>query len=404
MNLPVDPTTNTRQYHFDRHANDFINALPVTYESDNDKAQYRKFIENWGTSFATSATLGGRVEQYSSWKTWLTDSRMGGFDKPKLARNAKIDFYAETGLPGSSGAKHDPGYGSGSVTVEALNCQGGDASVSCTSSFSKWAATLKTAPVLLDFELAPISDLVSDPDVKKALEAAVTEYVAEQKANWAKLNKCPPTCNGAGSCQGSSCACSYGGRVGRMCSGCAPMNVRGTFTDIYGETHTGTATLGCDGQKHAVWSGGVSCMEVMFSPIKCNTQARAMCGRSSTGNLFAEVQEDACGMDDFEVDENDADAFKVAMQRRLLSTRRGGGSGRRLLNMRGSNRDAFKHKGGGAAGGCMVPWAQHTSPGSSVTGSAAQVSYTATKKGLPVCTSSTKKLSQCKVSARCEFV
>ena len=119
------------------------------------------------------------------------------------------------------------------------------------------------------------------------------------------------------------------------------MNVRGTFTDIYGETHTGTATLGCDGQKHAVWSGGVSCTEVMFSPIKCNTQARAMCGRSSTGNLFAEVQEDACGMDDFEVDENDADAFKMAMQRRLLSTRRGGGSGRRLLNMRGSNRDAF---------------------------------------------------------------
>ena len=123
MSLPVDPTTHTRQYHFDRHANDFLDALPPTYSSDGDKAQFRKFIESYGTSFATSATLGGRVEQYASWKTWMTDPRMGGFDKPKLASNAKIDFYAATGLPGSSGAKHDPGYDSATVTVESLNCQ-----------------------------------------------------------------------------------------------------------------------------------------------------------------------------------------------------------------------------------------------------------------------------------------
>ena len=123
MSLPVDPTTHTRQYHFDRHANDFLDALPPTYSSDGDKAQFRKFIESYGTSFATSATLGGRVEQYASWKTWMTDPRMGGFDKPKLASNAKIDFYAATGLPGASGAKHDPGYDSATVTVESLNCQ-----------------------------------------------------------------------------------------------------------------------------------------------------------------------------------------------------------------------------------------------------------------------------------------
>ena len=80
----------------------------------------------------------------------------------------------------------------------------------------------------MDYELAPISDLVADPDVKKALEAAVIDYVAEQKALWTSLNKCPPGCSNAGTCtknQQSSCTCTYTGRVGRMCSGCAPMQV-----------------------------------------------------------------------------------------------------------------------------------------------------------------------------------
>ena len=393
MNLPVDPTTHTRQYHFDRHADEFINALPATYESENDKAQFRKFIENWGTSFATSATLGGRVEQYSSWKTWLTDSRMGGFDKPKLAHNAKIDFYAKTGLPGSSGAEHDPGYGGSSVTVEALNCQGGDPSVSCTSNFEKWAATLKDAPILLDYELAPISDLVSDPEVKKSLEAAVREYVAEQKASWAKLNKCPPTCNGAGSCDGSSCACKYNGRVGRMCSGCAPMSVRGTFTDIYGKTHSGTSTLSCNGKMEAVWSGGVTCQTVeLFKEITCNTQARAICARTSAGNLIARVEEDACSYEDYKFEEKDA-----SFRRRLLSSRHG--TGRRLLNMRGSVGEALHKKG---KPGCFGSWKEQSSPSSSVTGSSAHASFSSDKRS--GCTSSKKKFKECKVTAVCEFV
>ena len=85
--------------------------------------------------------------------------------------------------------------------------QGGDATTSCSSNFAKWAQTLQSSPILLDFELAPISDLVSDPDIKKALEAAVNDYVAEEKSKWASTDKCPPgSCNGAGTCAVSSCS------------------------------------------------------------------------------------------------------------------------------------------------------------------------------------------------------
>ena len=401
MNLPVDPTTHTRQYHFDRHANDFLNALPPTYSSDDDKAQFRKFIENWGTSFATSATLGGRVEQYSSWKTWITDARMGNFDVPKLTSNAKIDFYDTTGLPGSSGAKHDPGYDSSTVTVEPLNCQGGDATVSCSSNFAKWDETLKTSPVLLDYELAPISDLVEDPDIKKALEAAVKDFVAEEENKWAAANKCPPgSCSGAGTCkphQQSSCSCVYAGRVGRMCSGCAPMQVQGTFTDIYGNTHTATSTLSCNDNMVSVWSGGVTCQVLgIFSPhpLKCNTNGRAMCARTKIGNLVARVEQDPCPMSD-----NPPSAL---FGRRLLSSRQG----RRLLRHESSRDLGELHKKDDQLG--CYNFESQSSPAGQVVPSSASTSYSVDKKqSFPQCIANQKKMKKiehCTVAAHCTFV
>ena len=78
---------------------------------------------------------------------------------------------------------------------------GGNSATSCEANFGAWQATIPDAPVLLDYELAPISDLVADPDVKASLEAAVVEYVKEQRAKWATANKCPVNCGKqAGSC------------------------------------------------------------------------------------------------------------------------------------------------------------------------------------------------------------
>ena len=71
--------------------------------------------------------------------------------------------------------------------------------------------------VLLDFELAPISDLVTDPAVKASLSAAVQEYVAEKRQEWAAVNKCPPSCSGvpgaACTAGASTCKCVIPGRV-----------------------------------------------------------------------------------------------------------------------------------------------------------------------------------------------
>ncbi len=302
MSLPVDPVTKTRQYNFSRFAHAFVQSLPPTYESEAQKQQFRYFIEHYGTSFATSATLGGRVEQYSSWKTWLTDPRLGGFTIAQLTRNAELDFSATTGLPGTSG-EHDPGYTNKTRVLNPLQCMGGDSSTSCDADFTAWAATIADAPVLLDYELAPISDLVSDPSVKASLEAAVQAYVTELRQQWAAQNKCPPGCGGAGSgsCNAtagmSACKCSYNGRAGRMCSACAPTGVKAVYTGVDGKaTRTATATVRC-GEDAVVWQGNASCTitkKKHFVPCATGGSAAVTCTRSANGNLGVKIHQDRC--------------------------------------------------------------------------------------------------------------
>ena len=205
-----------------------------------------------------------------------------------------------------------------------------------------------------------------------------------------------------------------------MCSGCAPMQVRGTFTDIYGKTNVAEATLGCDGKMHAIWQGPVTCTFVaLFKGARCNTQGRAMCERTSDGNLIAKVEEDACPFEDIveddikdDISDDDTKDATVAYFRRLQLSephhREDGGGRRRLLNMRGS-RGVFvkdsgeKHKKKNPRG-CFDSFTSHSGAVSSVTGSSAKTSYTVDKHSQPMCSPSLKKITECTVTAKCEFV
>ena len=384
MSLPVDPVTKTRKYYFDHHASDFINSLPPTYETDDEKQQFRHFIENYGTSFAVSATLGGRVEQYSSWKSWITDERLGAFTPTTLAENAQAYFHKTTGLPGSS-AEHDPGYGPDTVTLEPLNCQGGDATSSCDLDFKKWEASIGGSPILLDYELAPISDLIESPDIKKSLEAAVSEYVADRKKTWAETDKCPLNCGrpGAGSCvKGlqTSCSCKYRGFVGRMCSKCAPMQVRGTFTDIFGETHSNMATIGCSGTETAVWQGPTKCQDFsLLGERTCDTTASVQCARDSNGNLIARVHQNSCSL---------PPPGQAVPERRLLRSRKRRLHGQDLCL---TGFDGTEKKSGDVSTSAATASVQQDPNHSG--DSACMVSHK--KKG---------KLELCQVEAKCEFV
>ena len=282
--------------------------------------------------------MGGRVEQYSSWKTWITEAGVGDFTNSMLVRNAQIDFTKTTGITGPT-STHDEGYNKDTVVVEPMHCKGGDPTVSCQANFQQWGKTVDTSsPILLDYDLAPISDLVTDPNVKLALEAAIKDYYLEQQLVWENLNKCPPSCFNQGKCDSKldaiECTCPYNGIVGRMCSGCAPVMVRATFTDIDGHKESNTASVPCSSSNtnnmndkralnrtqasnhnvarklltarlHSsntvVYTGTGKCTGaktinryVGTDMLQCEGGVTVQCSRNEVGNLVAEVTQAQC--------------------------------------------------------------------------------------------------------------
>jgi hypothetical protein len=197
LSLPPSSTTHEYKFSFDRFAKQALLSLPPDYTSDTNKRYYRAFIKRYGTSTVIKASLGGSVEEHTSWKAWLTDADHA-FTKQKLADNAKKDFTSTTGLGGHTGAL-DPGYDDTTRNV-VLECDGGDPSL-CTSAagVKSWQASILKAPRLLSFKVIPTSELITDPgesDTKAALQQAVAAYIREQQQQWETLDKCPLNCNG----------------------------------------------------------------------------------------------------------------------------------------------------------------------------------------------------------------
>merc|ERR1711907_917201 len=101
------------------------------------------------------------------------------------------------------------------------------------------------------------------------------------------------------------------------------------------------------GKVHSVWSGATTCplTDAMDHYWKCPTQARAMCARDSVGSLFARVEQDPvqpqCMFDHHGDDDDDDDDEE--QNRRLLS-RRGRGTGRRLLRHEARRLKKYKNK------------------------------------------------------------
>ena len=62
---------------------------------------YRDFFDKYGTDVIVSASMGGMVEQYSSFDSGLEDT----LGKDKLIKDAQIDFTTSTSIGGQTGAQ-----------------------------------------------------------------------------------------------------------------------------------------------------------------------------------------------------------------------------------------------------------------------------------------------------------
>lgn len=220
LSLPFDPITQKYTLQFDKFALQAILSLPPDYNTSANQQIYDSFIKSYGTSVVVKASMGGLLELYSNWKTPLSAQ---GFDVTKLIDNANIDFTTTTGLGGHTAA-HDAGYAK-STTLNPLNCIGGDPSKCANVSSGAWKDSVAANPRLVAYELAPISELVSDPAVKTNLEKAVDSYILQKTKAWEEADKCPTKCEHSSTCAkpASACTCRLS-FIGRMCSECGITN------------------------------------------------------------------------------------------------------------------------------------------------------------------------------------
>lgn len=194
--------------------------LPVFY----DYSAYRRFIENFGTHFLHSGSLGGQykvifymdTDKMKAEDMSITDMYQcttSGWNffivKKKKTKCSKLDELLQTSS-GSSGSKirGDPYIEGGSPSaVAGLSYLDLDDPAGNNQRYSTWARSVTDYPRVIKQKLTPLYELVKEvpcSSVKKHyLKQSIEEYMAENDPC-----KCQPCQNGGeAAVEGTQCTC-----------------------------------------------------------------------------------------------------------------------------------------------------------------------------------------------------
>ncbi|KAM6174057.1 complement component C8 alpha chain [Erethizon dorsatum] len=167
--------------------------LPEQY----NYGMYSKFIDDYGTHYITSGSMGGTYEYILV----LDKAKMESLGKEEKNAMGVEDVIVRV-RGGSAGA-------AGGLTQD-----------SSTITYRSWGRSLKYNPVVIDFEVQPIYEVLQHADLgpletkRRNLHRAVDQYLME-------FNSChcgPCFNNGVPILEGTSCRCQCGqGRQGPAC-------------------------------------------------------------------------------------------------------------------------------------------------------------------------------------------
>ena len=263
-----------------------LQTVGPTYDQDPDG--WNKFFENWGTSVVLESHSGGVLELVSWASTALSEL---GLDQEQLLTQAGLLFTNATGLGHHSGTL-DPTY-LARYFGPWWSVYGGDATLApyLKKDLSAWIASITGKPTLTTFKLAPLSVFVEDQKLASALEDATSAYIKVQRAKWAPLVHCPPSCGhlpnsnvSAGTCNASAvpasnvCTCPPEDYYGRQCSVFIPKPTRPVALACSAPHNN------CDPKLVQLPLGGN--LESDFAGSKGR---KCFCHRDAVGNLKAEV-------------------------------------------------------------------------------------------------------------------
>ena len=150
----------------------FVDTLPKTYESVDDKEKYLQFIRYYGTHYVSAATFGGA----GSMSTAVNREYQMSSSNQAVASQASAHFaWVKAG--GSSSSETDESeesFRSGSVFT--TNVVGGDPT--SLEDWDAWEKTFYQAPAMIQYTLHKLSELVTvvDASVAENIDRAVEDY------------------------------------------------------------------------------------------------------------------------------------------------------------------------------------------------------------------------------------
>lgn len=221
LTLPTDDKGNPT-YTLDTHAQRALDFLPPDASTDTNKQLYQLFVENWGTSFSTTAINGGIVELKAIYDSLLLSQNLSPSGRPytkdDLEDEANRDFICIT----KTGSCHTPDKTyTDHRKLDAVTCYGGDPAACTSKNFTRWAESIQYDTSILMYSLSDNGALIKDSKKRANIQQTIQQYVGEQEKKAKHQNTCPK-CSEHGTCTPPQdhCTCDGPHFTGRTCSQC----------------------------------------------------------------------------------------------------------------------------------------------------------------------------------------
>lgn len=168
---------------------DFVQAtstLPSGHDTSDERTQWDKFFDTYGTHFIQSCRVGGEATLS------VTVQKVSGMTSQSIEADVSIEYGSYfSGKGSASKEKTTANYRSNKHINKTF--EGGDVTMQSkleddSGAMAEWATTISQNPASRDYGMRPIWDLFSDQVKAKAAEAAFLDYCYRNSQYCVKFN------------------------------------------------------------------------------------------------------------------------------------------------------------------------------------------------------------------------
>ncbi|XP_053277450.1 perforin-1 [Pleuronectes platessa] len=187
-----------------------LNQLPLSLNTSQDRAEYRRLIDTYGTHYLHQVKLGGRVKRITAFRTF--PATLNGYSESEINECLKTEFQMALGLlPATASLSNTcDNILKGNMSVSMGSYQlfithkteviGGDGGIlnqqDPSEAYRSWMNSLHDKPDVVSYAILPLHRLVGDSQISANLKSIVTDYIKENQLHPASKSR--PTRTGRG--------------------------------------------------------------------------------------------------------------------------------------------------------------------------------------------------------------